>query len=201
MKFNDVMQEVLKGSRYDFLTGRRVDIREMFINGLERVLTWLFGRFNFSLPGGEGGYAGVVAAVFVVIAVVLVIVAGVVVVRAYLRSRVREQHDLYDLFQEMKHYTVKELLEMSYSAKNLREAVRYKYIAAILSLNERDIIVIEPSATSAIILRQIHAAEPTLAAPFYQVAEAFHLTWFGHKKLSGEAAEKVNSAVKVVCGE
>jgi hypothetical protein len=117
-------------------------------------------------------------------------------VRAFLRSRVPKQHTLEDIFEEMRMHTVSDLLEMSRSAENTRIAVRYKYIAAILHLNENDIITIEPSATNAVILRQLR--DTNFSAPFSQIADAFHLTWFGHKDLSDENFQKFDLAVGAV---
>jgi hypothetical protein len=129
---------------------------------------------------------------------VIIFVVGFILLRAYLRSRVAVKHALGDIFHEMKNFTVAELLELSRGAENQRIAVRYKYIAAILSLNERGIITIEPSATNAIILRQIKKSAPEIFADFSQIVDAFHLSWFGHKNLSENFFEKINFSVEAV---
>jgi len=195
MNFQDAMNDVLQSSRYDFLTGRRVDIRDTIDELLNRFFIWLFDNFSINIPGGTGGNTGVITFIFTVIAVALVAVAGFVLIRAYLRSRVAVRHTLHDIFEELRNHTVAELLELSRTARNRRVAVRYKYIAVILSLNERDIIVIEPSATNAIILRQIKAAAPEYSMPFSQIADTFHLAWFGHKNLSDDVLGRFDSAV------
>jgi hypothetical protein len=198
MNFNDAMQEVLQKRKYDFLTGRRVDIREAVSDFIFGIFDWLDDTFSFYLPVGRGGDVNIIVVIFSIIAILLASVAVFVLVRTYLRSRVPKKHALSDIFAEIaeKNYTVAQLLELSHSAENQRTAVRYKYIAAILSLNERDIIEIKPSATNAIILRQIKSAEPSLHAPFSKIADAFHLTWFGHKALRDE--DELNSAVDKV---
>jgi hypothetical protein len=76
--------------------------------------------------------------------------------------------------------------------------VRYKYIAVILSLNEREIIRISPAATNAIILRQIKKSAPEISAPFYEIAETFHYAWFGHKMLGGDKLGSFSAAVDKV---
>lgn len=201
MNFQDSMYEVLQTSRYDFLTGRRVDIRETIFALIERVLLWLFDNFAFNMLSGVGsGNASLIATVFSVIAIVLVAIAAVVLIRAHVCSRVVVRHTFTDIFEEIKNCSVLEFLELSRTAKNRRVAVRFKYIAAILSLNEQDIILIKPSATNAIILRQIKSSVPELAAPFAQIADTFHLAWFGHKSLSDEAFDRFNSAVDRVIG-
>ncbi|MCL1842268.1 MAG: DUF4129 domain-containing protein [Defluviitaleaceae bacterium] len=198
MSFHDAMTEVLETSRYDFLTGRRVDIREIIDELIFRFLLWIFDNFSFEFPQGITENAGMITFIFTIIAAVLVVIAAIILVRVYLRSRVEVSHTLEDIFEEMRNHTVSELLQLSDSAENQRVSVRYRYIAAILSLNERDIIVIEPSATNAIILRQIKAAAPEIAADFSKIADGFHLTWFGHKLLSSDDSQKFNLAVNRV---
>ena len=194
MNFYDAMHEVLETSRYDFLTGRRVDIREAFWDFIERILSWIFGNLSFNLPDGEGGAVGLIVAVFTIIALILVVIAAWVLVRN-MRRREVVRHSLSDIFEELKSHTVAELLQLADTAENRRITIRYKYIAVILSLNENDIITIEPSHTNAIILRQIKTTAPALAESFAYVMEAFHLTWFGHKNLADEAFAEFNAAV------
>lgn len=202
MNFQEAMYEVLEGPRYDFLTGRRVDIRERLMELIGRVFDWLFDNFGFNFPAGAGGdTVGLVVTIMTVVALILLGIAVFVPVRAYMRSRVAKRHTLEGIFEEIRNHTVAELLALSENAETRRVSVRYKYIAVILSLNERDIIKIEPSATNAIILRQIRTTAPEFAGDFAQIAEAFHLTWFGHKNLGDEGFEKLISAVRRIIHE
>jgi hypothetical protein len=201
MNFQDAMNEVLETSRYDFLTGRRIDIRERLSKIIFDVFEWINENLNINMPSGTNGGTSLIAIIFTVVAVIIIATAAYVMTRAFLRSRIATRHTLHDIFHEIKNHTVAELLELSRKAADQRTAVRYKYIAAILSLNERDIIVIDPSATNAIILRQIRNSDsPQLSAPFAQIVEAFHLSWFGHKDLNESICEKLNSAVEKVVG-
>ena len=198
MNFNDAMNEVLKKSRYDFLTGRRVDVRVTIENFINRVLNWVFNNMNFRLPRGTDGNAGMIAVIFTTVAVLCAAVAAFILIRAYFRSRVKKRYDLSDIFAEMKDRTVEELLELSKNADNARIAVRYKYVAVILSLNERDVITIEPSATNAMIYAQLKKTAPVFSLPFSQIADVFHLTWFGHKNVESDVINRFNSAVNKV---
>jgi len=186
MNFNDAMNDVLKTRRYDFLTGRRVDAGEYLNDLVNKFLKSISDLFSFEMSISASGGTGTVVVIFAVITVVLVAFAVYFLVRTKLRSRKVVRHTLENLFEEMKHHTVEELMQLSESAENRRISVRYKYIAVILSLNERHIIVIQPSSTNAVILKQIKTALPELAVPFSQVTEAFHYAWFGHKELSEE---------------
>ena len=195
MNFYDAMQEVLKSDRYDFLLERRVDYSEVVNDRVEQFLRSLLESFSFEMPFSLDGNVRIVAAVFFVVAILVAVVAAYIFIRTRLNSRkIVVRHALEDIFEEMRHHTVAELLELG-NCENRRIAVRYKYIAVILSLNEKNIIEIKPSATNAVILKQIKATSPEFVSPFSQITENFHYTWFGHKILSDENFYIFNTAV------
>jgi hypothetical protein len=204
MNFQDSMSEVLKDRRYDSLMGRQEAVNETgeaianFINGvLERFFDFLSFDMPFSVSDNT---VGMVAAIFSIAAIVVAAAAAYVFVSTRLRSGGTLSHALDDIFEEMKNRTAAELIELSDNAENRRIAVRYRYMAVILSLNERHIIVIEPSATNALILKQIKDSAPQFADSFSRITEAFHYTWFGHKSLGDEGFSEFNSAVgEVIC--
>jgi hypothetical protein len=198
MNFREAMNEVLETSRYDDLTGRNVDIRESIARRLEEFFDNLFGGLDLNFPEMPTSNLDLIANIFGIVAIIIAAVALFVFVRTMLRLRIPKRHRLSDIFEELKNHTVAELLEISRNAENQRTAVRYKYIAAILSLNERGVITIEPSATNAIILRQLKNTAPQFHADFSKIADAFHLTWFGHKTLNEIAFENFGFAVEKV---
>ena len=197
MSFDEAIYEVLQTSRYDRLTGRSVDFRQVVGEWIERFIIWIISRLGFLFPDGSNVNTNAVAVIFVVVGGLLVIVAGIVLARNFLRSRVVVRHDLRDVFEELANnkYTVVDLLELSRRADSRRVAVRYRYIAALLALNERQIIIIEPSATNAIILRQVRESAAGLVPAFERVADVFHRAWFGNKNVSDEAFDGFVSAV------
>lgn len=190
MNFNEAMYEVLQTRRYDVLTGRRLDIWRTIGSWFEELVIWIVERLN--LPNidayGLGDGVRTVAIVFAIVGLVLVVVAGVVLVRTFLRGKQQVNHDISDIFAELtqKNYTVSELLTLSQTAENKRLAVRYRYIAVLLALDEKDIINISPSATNRIILMEIQAAAPNFAIMFNDIADMFHKAWFGKKTVTDE---------------
>jgi len=189
MTFDGAMYEILQMPRYDRLMGRSLDFRQVIFEWIERLLDWIFSRLSFVFPDIPDINTGAVATIFVIVGGIVVVVAGLILMRSIIRARTLEEYDLHDIFEELadKKYTVADLINLSENAPNRRIGVRYRYIAVLLALNERQIIRIEPSATNAIILRQIKDSAPNLSAPFSKVAEAFHRAWFGHKEVSDEA--------------
>jgi hypothetical protein len=199
MNFYDAMNEVLETPRYDFLTGRRVSVRDTIFELVDRFFSWLFRNVSFNFSGGGGGVFGLVVTVILLVVIVLAIIAAVFLVRSRISSRQVKRHSLSDIFEEIKNFSVDELIELSDKAEDMRFFVRYRYIAAILSLNEKALVKISPSATNAVILRQIKENAPPIFEQFYLIAETFHYSWFGYKEIGDGAKKAFDSAVgKVV---
>jgi hypothetical protein len=201
MRFDDALHEVLQGRRYNRLTGRSRNWREVISDFFDEWLASLLERLNLSWPTG-GEETRVVPLIFAVIGGILLTVGIIVLVRMFLRGRRPKVHDLSSIFEELaqNNYTVAELLELCQNTDDRRTAVRYRYIAALLALNEREMIQILPSATNAIILRGLKKDFPTLAIPFTEMANGYHMAWFGYKMIDDDAYARFCAAGDVLTG-
>jgi len=198
MTFYDAMNQVLQTPPYDWLTGRRVEMITRIIEWLIDFLDNLFDRMDVEMDMSGSGYnLDILSVIFAAVGIVLIIVTVVVLFLTFRNRRKAEHHDLSDIFEELvrKNYTVAELVKLSNDSIERRFAIRYRYIAAILALNEQQIIEIKPSATNAIILRQIKAAAPNLTSSFEHAAHTFHLAWFGYKEIQDPAYENFTKTV------
>jgi len=201
MTFYEAMNEVLQTSRYDWLTGRRVDIRTLIWEWIDRLLDSIFSNWDFEFPTPQLGYDfGVLSFIFMLIGGVLLVVAVVVIFRVILRRRKKEYYDLSDIFEELskKNYSVSDLIDLSDTALDRRLAIRYRYIAALLHLNEEHIIEIKPSATNAKILAQISETQPSLFPVFKDTADTFHRGWFGYKNVDDDSYHNFATAIKSI---
>jgi len=196
MTFYEAMQEVLQTSRYDWLTGRRVDIRTLISEWIVRFFENLFNNINLNIPTPQLGYDfNILSVIFMLVGAILLIVAAVILFRVLMRRRSIEYYDLSDIFEELKHHSVSDLVNLSDTATDRRFAIRYRYIAALLHLNEEHIIEIRPSATNAKILAQIKETYPSLVPVFEDMADIFHRGWFGYKNISDPVYDNFATAV------
>ncbi|MCL2189263.1 MAG: hypothetical protein FWB87_10905 [Defluviitaleaceae bacterium] len=201
MTFNDAMNAVLQTRRYDRLTGRTRNLREMIIDQLNRLIDSILNRFDFTLPQGTGD-GRIIPLLFAIVGGILVLASIFVLVRIFLQKRKPKTHDLSDIFEELRNrdYTVSDLLSLSDNATDRRTAIRYRYIAALLSLNEQALIHISPSATNAVILRQLKQARSDLASPFTDMANTYHLAWYGYKEISDDILTHYHTAGEKLYG-
>ena len=194
--FDDALAEVLGWRRYDRLMGRAFDAWGWILERLEWLLYQIFRRLNFQ-DDTEFNVAAI-AAVFGIVGILLAITAAVIIIQSLIKNRMVKDYNLHDVFEELENrpYTAGELIALSNSMKEERFAVRYRYVAALLILNEKQIIKIEPSATNRLIENQIKTHAPELAPIFAQIAHTFHLSWFGYKKIGSEDYERFSHAIK-----
>ena len=197
-RFYDAMQEVLATRRYDWLTGRRINLQERIREWLNETLVNFFANLNLEINPPTFSYnLDAISLAFIAIGVILTVVAAIVIYRTYRGRRRTQHHDLSDIFEELsrKNYSVAELINLSDTADDRRLAIRYRYIAALLSLNERQIIEIKPSATNALILQQVKTATPALLPAFECTADVFQRAWFGYKDVGDETYQKFTHSV------
>ena len=193
--FDDALAEVLSWRRYDRLTGRAVDAWGWILERLEWLINRIFDRLNFS--DDTEFNVNAIATIFGIVGILLAITAAVIIIRSLIKNRMVKDYNLHDVFEELENreYTVSELIALSDSMKEERFSVRYRYIAALLILDEKKIIKIEPSATNRLIEQQIRTYAPNFAPAFAQIAHTFHLSWFGYKQIGREVFEEFSKAI------
>jgi len=204
-EFYNALNEVLATSRYDLLTGRRMSLGEIIAEWFSDLLYRLFSRAEINVSPGQQGYnLNIISFSFVVIAIILVVVAVVVFFRTFRGRHKVQPYDLSDIFNELakKNYTVQELVYLSENADSRRFSIRYRYIAALLAMNEKQVIEIKPSATNTIIKIQIKTAAPALLSLFECTADAFHMAWFGYKDIDEATYSNFKNAVEnIISGD
>ena len=193
--FDEALYEVLGWRRYDRLMGRTIDVWGWILERLEWFFNWIFDRLNFADDTEFNVTA--IATIFGIVGILLVLIAAVIIVRSLIKNRRVKDYNLHEVFEELENraYTVHELISLSDSVKEVRFAVRYRYIAALLILDEKQVVKIEPSATNRLIESQIKTHAPDLVSVFAQIAHTFHLAWFGYKEIGTEDFERYTQAV------
>ncbi|MCL2603913.1 MAG: DUF4129 domain-containing protein [Defluviitaleaceae bacterium] len=196
MPFEEAMQEVLQTRRYDLLMGRSRNLRDTVADFIDRHITALLERLNLVMPQGDGD-SRTIPFIFAVVGGILLAVGTAALIRMFIRARRPKVHTLSDIFGELagKNLTAEELIGMAETADR-RLSVRYRYIAVLLAMDEGGLIRITPSATNALILRALRDGYPLLAQPFADMADTFHLAWFGNKRVS----DGDFSSFRAVCG-
>ena len=190
-RFYMAMQEVLERPQYDILTGRAVDYQQVIMEAISRAVLNLLERVRLRIPDSPV-YNLEALTFFFVVAVALLLLGtsmGVTyVILKYRRKRVSHTASVAAIFDDIanKKFSLSDLLGMSqkYAEKDqLRDAVRYYYMAVLVALDDRRTIRVDKSKTNAQLARELSAAAPYLSEAYLSVVGVFEESWFGKKKV------------------
>ena len=207
--FNEAMQEVLAGPKYDILTGRAVDHQQIIMEAIGRAIISMLEQVRLNIPdAGEYNLEAITFA-FIIVAVVLFI--GTVTGIAYIiikrkNRRAKQKADVTAIFEDIVHkrFTLPELLRLSRecAGKNqLRDAVRYYYIAVLVALDDKRTIRVDKSKTNAQLSQEIAMAAPALSESFKAVIDVFQQTWFGFKAVDEIKYDKFSRNAEEILNE
>ena len=187
--FYEAMQEVLSRPQYDILTGRAVDHQQLIMEALGRAIMGLFERVRLNMPYSPNYNLEALIFIFVIVAALLLLAVSMGVTYILLKRRGRRDDtaaSVAAIFDDIenKRFSLSDLLRTSreYAEKNqLRDAVRYYYIAVLVSLDDKRTIRVDKSKTNAQLTKELVLAAPALSEPFVSVVDVFHEAWFGLK--------------------
>ncbi|MBX7213754.1 MAG: DUF4129 domain-containing protein [Thermoflexales bacterium] len=122
----------------------------------------------------------IILVVVAVVAIALVLAAVV----AFLRGRIRREKTVAASSTPQ---TDAVLVEATQHADDgdMREAMRKLYLATLTLLDERGILILDPSRTNREILRAL-GSRPALQDSLLPVVDTFDPVWYGHKPLVRE---------------
>ena len=192
-QFEQAMEDVLNTSRYNRLTGRSVDFRQMIIDAVNRFITFISSRFSINLPDWSSYNTRVISYLFAGLGIIIALVSigAILYIITKRRKKVIIASDLADILKgiENKEYTLDEILALSNTClqnNELREAIRYRYIAVLIYLNGLNIIRIVAYKTNYQIHKDLLTLKPKTAKHFKAIADLYHYTWFGGKLVDNE---------------
>lgn len=192
--FYEAMLEVLERPEYDILTGRTVDYQQIIMEAIGRAVISLFERINIRLPDSPEYNPEALTYVFIVVAIFMLLSASMGVTYILIKRRGRKaRQDAYSaaIFDDIasNRFSLSDLLRLSKEhadKSQLREAVRYNYIAVLVALNDKQTIKVDKSKTNAQLIRDMSQAAPALLDQFTQVVDIFQQTWFGKKNIDAD---------------
>jgi len=203
--FDEALSEVLSGRKYDRLTGRALDFKKIVGDLVARAVEFILRRLNLRMPDWNDYNTSLYLFIFTAVAAVITLAAAGAVVYIILRRRSKKNapRDLSDVFDEIKQKNLSsgEYVSLSddFASENkYREAVRYRFIAALLSLDSARVIKISKSKTNALLAKEVSAAAPGLSKAFNEAADQYHFAWFGYKKMDAVRFENFVSSSRIL---
>ncbi|MBE6013115.1 MAG: hypothetical protein E7234_11230 [Lachnospiraceae bacterium] len=189
--FEKTLEEVLKASKYDYLTGRRERFSEKVMNALldfiKKILESLNININFD---SRAVNADMIFNIFIVIFIIMIF-AIIIFISMLIIKRRKKSKIISDIFDELKQTTmgfeeITALADQYENNKDFRQAVRYQYLALLLIISDKNIIYIPDSMTGGQFLKEVKKNVPEYYEGVNNTVNMFYLLWFGNKSVTWE---------------
>ena len=191
--FEEALENVLKTSKYDYLTERKIPIRERIFDFFLEILNKFFDRLNINASISAGSSSRAMESLFYILVILSILVVIYIVLRYYFKRKKRKLI-FDDIFTEFKNnkLSFNQLIELSANCeldKNYKEALRYQYIALIMILANKNIIVIPDSMTGKQLIQKVSQNAPKLLDGVESTVNTSYLLYFGKKSITREFYE------------
>lgn len=208
--FDESLSQALSARKYDVLTGRAPNIREIALSTMsslyEKIIKPILDRIKFNLPNSViGANANLLRNIFIAIGVILFVSVVFFMIQRKKRRSYR-QKTMQEIFEDLKSNAItdeKLLQDASVLAKKglYRDAIRYEYIALLWALNKHSIVYLTDYKTNSQIKYEILRNASPIHERFSDIVNIFNITWFGHKGVSEETYQKNRSGVNELIQE
>lgn len=208
--FDNAVEQALKHSKYNILTGRVVDIRQYLTDIIVNFIKKLLDMLNIDIPIGQMNEVNAAVYIFLaVVGILLIVIIGVLVSIFLRRRRKVQSSEIWDLMSDMEgSFEHRDLVARSNhyaSSGNYRESVRYRFIAMLMALHKHEILKVYKTKTNRQIMRDLKNAYPAFYKPFCGADHVFNITWFGNKAIEREAlseyCHEIDDLIREVCNE
>ncbi|GHU51145.1 hypothetical protein AGMMS49975_03700 [Clostridia bacterium] len=188
-RFDDTVDEVLSGHKYDVLMERVPDLRERLNEILQKIYDRISGD-GLGLDGAIPRFAGdasLTRNIFMAVGILLLGFAAFHIAKR-IGGRRRIEQTMEELWGDLSGgvLTCDELLARAAicaASGEYRDAVRYEYISLLWVLGQTALLSNSDYKTGSQIEREISVSAPALHKPFCNVLDTFNRIWFGHKKI------------------
>lgn len=190
--FEKAVEGVLQASKYDYLTGRRERFSEKVINAVLTFIKTILEKLNININFNNKALNpdmifNIFMVIFVIMIFAIILFIGMMIIKRRKKSKI-----LSDIFDELKQTTmgfeeIRALSDEFENKKDLRQAVRYQYLALLLIISDKNIIAIPDSMTGGQFLKEIKKNAPDYYEGVNSTVNMFYLLWFGNKSVPWEA--------------
>lgn len=192
MTYDKAVDSALRNLKYsDFF-----DKKDQLINNVkEAILNFFMGLLKkLRLPdikfrGEPLAYSTTLLVIAAVVVLIILLAVAIILVRRNAKRKRRLPPGMNEIFQMLddKRLSANDLMNQSDGLarqEEYREAVRYRYIALLWLMNERQLLNIRQSQTNNQIIEDLNRKRPDLLPDFRYIVDLFNFSWFGMKKIS-----------------
>lgn len=179
-EFNDTVDKILQRSEYDSLRTNVTNYIDRFREWLVKVLKDLLSGLFSNVEVGSG-IADIIVIISLILFTILIIYIAVRIGRTFERRKKVREILGERIDENTTPATLKQKAAVSAQAGNIREAIRYDFIALLLLMHDRSVIYLEDTKTNGEIYSYLARKSFTALQPLKSCIDIFNLVWYGHK--------------------
>jgi hypothetical protein len=203
-EFENTVDTILKSTEYrhlknplrDFIDKAKSTIKNWFLKWIEKT---------FSNVKNPGEISDTLSTIFMIIGILVILAIIVVIVLKINKGFERKRRVKEILGEKIDARTTPQSLRQKAAdfiqAGDLRQAVRYDFIALLLLMHEKNLVYLDETKTNEEIYKYLKKNEFSILDKFKNLIDNFNFTWYGHKELDMTSYGKWNDDIKQVWNE
>lgn len=183
-QFDDTVHNVLKRTEYTHLKNPLKDFMDKAKESLkETLLNWF--KKNFLNMDNAAAISDSLSTIFMIIGILVIVTIIVVIIIKVNKTFERKRRVKEILGESIDDRTTPSSLRKKASsfreAGDLRQAIRYDFIALLLLMHEKNLVYLDETKTNEEIYKYLRKNSFDRVDIFKRISDIFNSTWYGHR--------------------
>jgi hypothetical protein len=203
-EFDAQVHEILQSAEYTHLKNPLKDFLSKAKEGIKEALfKWL--KRSFSNIDNAAVVSDRLSTIFMIVGI-LVIAAIIIIIIVKVNKTFEKKRRVKEILGEkIDNRTTPSSLRQRASgfreAGDLRQAIRYDFIALLLLMHEKSLVYLDETKTNEEIFKYLRKNDFNRADVFKNISDIFNSTWYGHKAADKENYEEWSSNMGLLWNE
>lgn len=203
-EFDDTVHRILKRTEYTHLKNPISDFINKVKEGLKEILLKWFKK-NLSNMQNAAAISDKLSTVFMIIGILAIAAIIVIIIVKVNKTFERKKRVKEILGEKIDDRTTPSSLKQKAAsfkeAGDLRQAIRYDFIALLLLMHEKNIVYLDETKTNEEIFKYLRKNSFTRTDIFKRISDMFNSTWYGYKLASQDSYKEWSSSLEVLWSE
>ncbi|WP_250813600.1 DUF4129 domain-containing protein [Clostridium swellfunianum] len=200
-KFDDAVHGILNRTEYAHLKNPIKDFIKDIKDNLSNALQKWFKKKLLNMDN-PAKVSDTLSTVFMIIGILAIMAIIVIIIVKINKTFERKKRVKEILGEKIDHRTTPATLrQKALSFKNtgdLRQAVRFEFIALLLLMHEKNLVYLDETKTNEEIFKYLRKSNFDRADVFKRISDIFNQTWYGHRLADEESYNQWSEGVELL---
>lgn len=203
-QFDDTVHNILNSTEYTHLKNPLKDFMDKAKESLkETLLNWF--KKNFSNMDNAAVISDSLSTIFMIIGILVIATIMVVIIVKVNKTFERKRRVKEILGEKIDDRTTPSSLRQKASsfgkAGDLRQAIRYDFIALLLLMHEKNLVYLDETKTNEEIFKYLRKNSFDRVDIFKRISDIFNFTWYGHKIYDEDSYKSWSNSIALLWNE